>query len=89
MVEKEMKGKSMDSIYKEVATERQRQRRKWSDAHDDRHTTGDFVEYIRNYAGWAWQMWSMGSHAKARRRLIQVAALAIAAVETMDRHDER
>lgn len=75
------------TIYHEIAGERSRQCDKGYDAaHDDRyHSVKDFVAFIKNYAGWALQMASMNSPDKARRRLIQVAALAVAAVELIDR----
>jgi hypothetical protein len=40
---------------------------------------------IQDYAGWARTMAGMNSPDKARNRLIQVAALAVAAVESIDR----
>lgn len=74
------------AVLDEVAVERDRQDAKWGGSeHDDCHSTTDFVQFIVDYAGWARQMASMGSHDKARRRLIQVAALAVAAVESIDR----
>jgi len=74
------------SVLDEIAAERRRQDGKWGGpAHDDEHSTAEFVQFIEDYAGWARQMASMNSPDKARRRLIQVAALAVAAVESMDR----
>ena len=74
------------SVLDEIAAERRRQDGKWGGpAHDDAHSTAEFVQFIEDYAGWARQMASMNSPDKARRRLIQVAALAVAAVESMDR----
>lgn len=70
----------------EVAEERLRQDDKWGGPeHDDGHTTADFVMLIRDYAGWARTMAGMNSPEKAERRLIQVAALALAAVESSRR----
>lgn len=70
----------------DVQAERARQDLKWGGAaHDDAHETSDFVELIEDYAGWARVMAGMGSDDKARVRLIQVAALAVAAVESIDR----
>ena len=67
-----------------VAVERERQDGKWGGpAHDDARSTADFVQLIEDYAGWARTMSGMGSHDKARRRLVQVAALAVAAVESI------
>ena len=75
---------------KEVIAERERQDDKWGGAeHDDQHSTADFCRYIKNYTAWADQMADMGSPDKARRRLIQVAAMAVAAVESIDRKTTR
>lgn len=72
----------------EVAAERARQDEKWGGAeHDDGHETAVFVQLIEDYAGWARVMAGMNSPDKARRRLIQVAALAVAAVESIDRKE--
>lgn len=81
---------STDSVTREVAAERERQDMKWGGPiHDDQHTTTEFVQRIEDYAGWARMMASFGSRDKARLRLIQVAALAVAAVESMDRQAQR
>lgn len=78
------------SIYEEVKLERDRQDGKWGGPeHDDQHSTADFCRYIQNYTAWADQMADMGSPEKARRRLLQVAALATAAVESIDRKRAR
>lgn len=78
--------KSITGVTAEVATERNRQNEKWGGAiHDDQHTTAHFADLLMAYASWAKAMHAMGSPDKARRRLIQVAALAVAAVESMDR----
>lgn len=77
--------KTVRQAVQDVETGRQRQDGKWGGpAHDDHHTTADFVQLIEDYAGWARTMAGMDSH-KARRRLIQVAALAVAACEAIDR----
>lgn len=74
------------NIIIEVAQERNRQDMKWGGAaHDDHHTTAEFVGLIEDYAGWARVMAGMDNLEKARNRLIQVAALAVAAVESIDR----
>jgi hypothetical protein len=44
----------------------------------------DWYEMIGDYNAWARRMGAMGSPDKQRRRLIQVAALAVAAVEVID-----
>ncbi|MCK5609395.1 hypothetical protein KAR91_46410 [Candidatus Pacearchaeota archaeon] len=74
------------NIVNEVISERNRQDKKWGGAeHDDKHAPSEFVQWIEDYAGWARMMSSMLSYDRARKRLIQIAALAIAAVESIDR----
>jgi len=73
-------------ICQDVMVERQRQDGKWGGPeHDDQWSPLDWHEMIADYNAWARRMWTMGSLEKARRRLVQVAALAIAAVESIDR----
>jgi len=70
----------------DVFKERRRQNEKWGGAdHDDTHTSLYFIMLIKDYATWAGAMLAMGNRTKMRKRLIQVAALAIAAVESIDR----
>lgn len=74
----------------EVAAERHRQDQKWGGpAHDDQKSPNDFVQHIEDYAGWARVMAGMGSFEKYRRRMVQVAALAGAAIEAVDRAMKR
>ena len=76
---------STESVLKDVAEERKRQHGKWDGVFDDRsHTPLDWHEMIADYNGWARRMACMGSMDKARTRYIQIAALAVAAVEAMD-----
>lgn len=83
-------SKEYDLICLEVAEERERQDEKWGGAlHDDHHTTAEFVQLIEDYAGWARTMAGMNSQYKARNRLIQVSALAVAAIERIDREIAR
>lgn len=73
-------------VLSEVASERARQDAKWGGSkHDDLFSVFDFVQWIEDYAGWCRMMALMNSDDKARRRMVQVAALAVAAVERMDR----
>lgn len=77
---------TLQMVLKEVETERARQDAKWGGAdHDDGHSITEFIQWIEDYAGWARMMMSMRSPEKARNRLIQVAALAVAAVQSLDR----
>lgn len=77
-------------VLEQIRQERDRQDQKWGGPiHDDEHVTADFVQLIEDYAGWARVMAGMNSPDKARKRLVQVAALAVAAVESIDRKLER
>lgn len=71
----------------EVSAERERQDRKWGGpkADDARKAPLNWVNDIVAYATWAGQMANMGAGGKYRRRLLQVAALAVAACESYDR----
>lgn len=69
----------------DVIAERANQDTKWGPEHDNKHPTYEFVELINDYAGWARILDGQGNSDEARKRLIQVAALAVAAVETIDR----
>ncbi len=74
----------MDGIYVEVANERLRQDRVWGGPNnDDKNKQAEWIKWIVEY--------SMGvgraNGRDFRRRMIQVAALAVAAVESQDRLD--
>ena len=73
-------------ILEEIRAERLRQIGKWgTTATRDQHgNAADGYEMLSDYNAWARRMWSMGSLDKARKRLIQSAALAVAAVEALD-----
>lgn len=80
-----VKGSSV-GVLAEIQTERDRQDSKWGgENHDDGHSVGFWVQLIKDYAGWARVMAGMGNIAKTRRRLIQVATIAVAAVQSIDR----
>ncbi len=70
----------------EVDAERARQDEKWGGPeHDAHHEPAEWAEFIAAYNGWALMMARMDSPQKYRRRLIQIAALALAAAEALDR----
>ena len=81
----------------EVAHERGRQDQKWGGScHDDRHTTGAFAEFIESRAYKVRAFLGSNPHCDAntqfgfssdtsRSLLIEIAALAVAAVESIDR----
>ena len=76
---------SRTSILHEIDLERAVQEDKWGGAaHDLQLTALDWHEMIADYNGWARSMRARGSPDKARRRYIQIAALAVAAIESME-----
>jgi hypothetical protein len=73
------------SVLLEVGAERTRQDAQWGGERDEALPVAAFVQLIGDYAGWARVKAREGSNVEARHRLVQVAALAVAAVETLDR----
>lgn len=82
-------SKKNSGVLAEVAKERERQDAKWGGPkHDDTHTLCDWAVFIfermkrmMNYHGAADPM--------DRKNLIQIAAIAVAAVESIDRTQPR
>lgn len=76
----------LSPVHLEVSKERVYQDAKWGGPeHDDQYTAEEFLRLVEKYAISARVLSSMDSPEKARHRLIRVAALAIAAVESIDR----
>ena len=74
------------SVIDEIKAERERQDAKWGGPeHDDTHTIREFISLIRDYAGRAHSRDKMFDVEKVRHRLIQVGALVVAAIESLDR----
>jgi hypothetical protein len=80
----------MKNVVNEVTAERERQNVKFGGpaADDARKTPEDWCNDIEAYVVWARQMHRMGSPEKYRHRMMQVAALAIAACESFDRLED-
>lgn len=77
---------NLQTVYDEIRAERARQDVKWGGPeHDDEHTTGVWIGDVRRYADKAEDAESGGDYAKWRRRMVQIAALTVAAVESHDR----
>lgn len=81
---------SRQTILAEIDSERAHQQQRWGDQADDTiNKPNDFVAYISHYA----TRWFPGGFAPYdaetvadfRRRMIQVASIAVAAVESVDR----
>jgi hypothetical protein len=67
------------NIFNEVVAERARQDARWGGPeHDDGHSEGDWADFIREYA------WG-DRGADFRERMLKIAALAVAAIESHDR----
>ncbi len=76
------------AVLDDVHLERLRQKGKWGGtSQDDGWNALDWHEMIADYNAWARRMACMGSKDKARNRYIQIAALAVAAVEALDRRE--
>lgn len=76
---------SRESILTEITDERGRQHDKGFDVTSDLlRNPLDWHEMIADYNAWARRMACMGDWDKARRRWMQTAALAVAAVEALD-----
>ena len=71
----------MEIIFKEIQFERDRQDKQWGGPeHDDRHFIEDWEEFITDFAGA-----ERGPMNDFRGRMIRVAALAVAAIQSYDR----
>lgn len=68
-----------DHVLREVNAERQAQHLKWGDEHDDTHTWNEWIDLIIKHARLA------GHGEPERQQFVRVAALAVAAVEALDR----
>lgn len=80
------------SVYDEITAERARQDAQWGQAHDDAARVSHFERLIPAYVGKAFETrMQTGNHDMTdwRRRMVQVAALAVAAIETEDRYQRR
>ena len=77
----------LSAVLAAVAGERVRQDSKWGgpEADDASKKEQDWCDDIEAYVAWARQMHRCGSPEKYRRRMMQVAALAVAACESFDR----
>ncbi|MGE4267136.1 MAG: hypothetical protein AB7F25_06850 [Deferribacterales bacterium] len=76
-----------EEIVTAILQEREHQREKWGDSHDDEHSCDDFCEIINLYNKKAYNLVGVESmdHDEYCRRMTQIAALAIAAIERVKR----
>jgi hypothetical protein len=74
---------SLQQVIRDVENEREHQEVRWGVVNDDCNTLGDWLTYITKYAVLANTTDDLTT---ARHRLIQIAALAVAAAESFDRN---
>ena len=80
----------MNDILQEIKEEREYQDKRWGGVkHDDQHKPNDWIAFITGYAGRAYDccMEHPGDLDDFRESMIKVAALAVAAVEWVDRNN--
>lgn len=73
------------SLFRAIDGERGYQNHKWGTTFDDKNTVNDWTTYITQYAGDAARM-DIPSQQR-RTKLLKVATLAVAAIETFDRNN--
>lgn len=71
-------------VFAQIERERTYQNAKWGTTFDDQNTVNDWTTYINQYAGDAARM-DMDP-VEVRTKLVKVASLAVAAIETCDRN---
>lgn len=77
-----MQGK----VYQDIIKEREHQIERWGDpSHDDQHTVGDWAAIIDSYVVRLDNAKYDPDRSEVRRRLVQIGALAVAAIESFDR----
>ncbi len=77
-----------DRYYELIESERTVQEIRHPPATDDLWSPQDWHEMFADYNGWARRKWSQDALPKARDRYKQIAALAVAAMEAIDRQIE-
>jgi hypothetical protein len=76
----------MPRYWAEICGERMLQDKKWGGpTHDDTHTQMDWTQFIIDKVQQSIMPASHGDDAEWRRRMVQIAALALAAVQSYDR----
>lgn len=75
------------AVIEEIVQERERQQHTegWTLEHDDRHSVAQWMMLLTRYLGRACEEAEIQNGDGYRRRLVQVAAIAAAAVESYDR----
>ena len=77
----------MNKIFEEIKQERARQDEQWGGAeHDDQHSSSLFMSLVEKQA---YKACTPNGDGKFRERFIKIAALAVAAVESIDRKEAK
>lgn len=77
-------------VLSEVADERQRQDEKWGGPeHDNGHAPADWMDFIDLKLDEAELAANQGNVREVRRVMVQIAALAVAGVQALDRREGR
>lgn len=76
-----------EKIQRDVSRERKKQDNEWGGPeHDDRHDRYDWIQFIEHQIS---SVTRTDNPKKIRRRFVKIAALALAALESMDRQEAR
>lgn len=74
------------AIFTQIEEERRRQDGEWGQQHDDKHTTHDWIAILSKHIGRAVVYpWDRAAAAAYRQQMVRVAAVAVAAIEWVDR----
>ena len=73
------------SVLREIAAERERQDEQWGKFHDEHHTPGEWLALLREREFKIGTAVKRDDYADLRKQLVIMAALSVAAVESMDR----
>ncbi len=78
------------SVIQEISEEREKQRVKWGDKHDDTHRKDALAHVAGNLCrGWPDTWGITGRHPTRRERLVIAAALIAAEIECIDRRRDK
>lgn len=78
------------NIIAELVAERQAQDEQWGGpSHDDQHSLNEWIAIACRHLGLAASDGGEEAPARFRRQMIRIAALAVAAVKSVDRNSER
>jgi len=80
----------MNKVFDDIRIEREAQDIRWGgEAHDDQHAPEEWLDFIWRQVDRANDLIGTRADEEYRKRLIKIAALAVAAVESLDRYHEK